>query len=68
MYIHNSVLMSIIKTGDNDVMVFVKICRMKFKFTMFLKVSNVILYAFSKRKLCNGENFRIKDFDEFRCF
>ena len=24
--------------------------------------------AFSKRKLCNGENFRIKDFDEFRCF
>ena len=26
------------------------------------------LFAFSKRKLCNGENFRIKDFDEFRCF
>ena len=25
-------------------------------------------FAFSKRKLCNGENFRIKDFDEFRCF
>ena len=24
--------------------------------------------AFSKRKLCNGENFQIKDFDEFRCF
>ena len=24
--------------------------------------------AFSKRKLCNGENFRIKYFDEFRCF
>ena len=21
--------------------------------------------AFSKRKLCNGENFRIKDYDEF---
>ena len=28
----------------------------------------VKLFAFSKRKLCNGENFRIKDFDEFRCF
>ena len=27
-----------------------------------------ITFAFSKRKLCNGENFRIKDFDEFRCF
>ena len=26
------------------------------------------IFAFSKRKLCNGENFRIKDFDEFRCF
>ena len=27
----------------------------------------VICLAFSKRKLCNGENFQIKDFDEFRC-
>ena len=26
------------------------------------------IFAFSKRKLCNSENFRIKDFDEFRCF
>ena len=25
-------------------------------------------FAFSKRKLCNDENFRVKDFDEFRCF
>ena len=25
-------------------------------------------FAFSKRKLCNGENFRIKDFDEFWCY
>ena len=22
------------------------------------------VFAFSKRKLCNGDNFRIKDFDE----
>ena len=33
-------------------------------FDFFLSVR----FAFSKRKLCNGENFRIKDFDEFRCF
>ena len=26
------------------------------------------LFAFSKRKLCNSENFRIKNFDKFRCF
>ena len=24
-----------------------------------------VYIAFSKRKLCKGENFRIKDFDEF---
>ena len=27
-----------------------------------------ISFAFSKRKLCKGENFQIKDFDEFRSF
>ena len=32
------------------------------------KYNCTLLFAFSKRKLCNGENFRIKDFDEFRCF
>ena len=30
---------------------------------LILKKGAII--AFSKRKLCNGENFRIKDFDEF---
>ena len=32
------------------------------------KTTLLYSFAFSKRKLCNGENFRIKDFDEFRCF
>ena len=27
-----------------------------------------LFFAFSKRKLCNGINFRIKDFYEFQCF
>ena len=32
--------------------------------TVILK-SEFVDIAFSKRKLCNGENFRIKVFDEF---
>ena len=35
-----------------------------FDFSIFF----FFVFAFSKRKLCNGENFRIKDFDEFRYF
>ena len=32
------------------------------------KVSFSFFPTFSKRELCNGDNFQTKDFDEFRCF
>ena len=33
---------------------------------MYRNVTEKYIFAFSKRKLnCNGENFRINDFDEF---
>ena len=41
-------------------------CKIHFFFSQSVHV--LLNIAFSKRKLCSGENFRIKDFDEFRCF
>ena len=37
-------------------------------FCAWEKFAHLMRFVFSKRKLCNGENFQIKGFDEFRCF
>ena len=37
-------------------------------FVFFCVMAGKIRFTFSKRKLRNGENFRIKDFDECQCF